>query len=53
MCSSDLGRHRFRLLAKAPRSADLQGFLRATLAAGPPERGGVRVMVDVDPHSFM
>ncbi len=47
------GRHRFRLLVKAPRSADLQGFLRALLEAGPPERGGVRVMVDVDPQSFL
>ena len=47
------GQHRFRLLVKAPRSADLQGFLRATLAAAPPERGGVRVMVDVDPQSFL
>ncbi len=47
------GRHRFRLLVKAPRSADLQGFLRATLAAGPKERGGVRVAVDVDPQSFL
>ncbi len=46
------GRHRFRLLVKAPRQADLQGFLRAVLAAGPPERGGVRVQVDVDPMSF-
>jgi primosomal protein N' (replication factor Y) len=47
------GRHRFRLLVRAPRSADLQGFLRAMLAAGPPERGGVRVDVDVDPMSFL
>ena len=47
------GRHRFRLAVKAPRSADLQGFLRATLAAAPPPRGGVRVSVDVDPQSFM
>ncbi len=47
------GRHRFRLLAKGPRSADLQGFLRAMIAAGPPERGGVRVMVDVDPQNFL
>jgi len=47
------GRHRFRLLVRAPRSADLQGFLRAWLAAGPPERGGVRVAVDVDPQSFL
>ncbi len=47
------GRHRFRLLVKAPRSADMQGFLRAMIAASPPERGGVRVIVDVDPQSFL
>src|SRR5208283_1476665 len=46
-------RHRFRLAAKAPRSADLQGFLRALLAAAPPPRGGVKVAVDVDPQSFL
>ena len=47
------GRHRFRLLVRAPRTADLQGFLRAMLAAAPPPRGGVRVSVDVDPYSFL
>jgi primosomal protein N' (replication factor Y) len=46
-------RHRFRLAAKAPRSADLQGFLRAMLAAAPAPRGGVRVSIDVDPQSFL
>ena len=46
-------RHRFRLAAKAPRSADLQRFLRALLAAAPPPRGGVRVAIDVDPQSFL
>ncbi len=46
-------RHRFRLAAKAPRSADLQGFLRALLAAAPTPRGGVKVAIDVDPQSFM
>jgi primosomal protein N' (replication factor Y) len=46
------GRYRYRLLVKAPKSADLQGFLRAMLAAGPKERGGVRAQVDVDPQSF-
>ncbi len=46
-------RHRFRLAAKAPRSSDLQGFLRALLAAAPPLRGGVRVAIDVDPQSFL
>jgi primosomal protein N' (replication factor Y) len=46
-------RHRFRLAAKAPRSADLQGFLRAMLAEAPTPRGGVRVAIDVDPQSFL
>jgi primosomal protein N' (replication factor Y) len=31
----------------------LQGFLRAWLASGPKEKGGVRVAVDVDPQSFL
>ena len=47
------GRHRFRLALKAPRGVDMQGFLRALLAAAPPPRGGVRVAVDVDPQSFL
>ncbi len=46
-------RHRFRLAAKAPRAADLQGFLRALLAAAPAPRGGVKVAIDVDPQSFL
>ena len=46
-------RHRFRLAAKAPCCADLQGFLRAFMAAAPPPRGGVRVAIDVDPQSFL
>ncbi len=46
-------RHRFRLAAKAPRSTNLQGFLRAMLAAAPEPRGGVRVAIDVDPQSFL
>ena len=47
------GRHRFRLLVRAPRGADLQAFLRAMLAAGPAARGNVRAQVDVDPMSFL
>ncbi len=47
------GRHRFRILIKAPRTADLQRFVRAMLAAGPAERGGVRVASDIDPQSFL
>jgi primosomal protein N' (replication factor Y) len=47
------GRFRYRLLVKAPRGADVQGFLRDLLATAPKERGGVRVQIDVDPQNFM
>jgi primosomal protein N' (replication factor Y) (superfamily II helicase) len=47
------GKHRFRLLVRSPREADLQGFLRTLLANGPKEKGSVRVGVDVDPVSFV
>jgi primosomal protein N' (replication factor Y) len=47
------GRFRFRLLVRAPRRADVQGFLRALLDAAPPARWGVRVQVDIDPQSFL
>jgi primosomal protein N' (replication factor Y) len=47
------GKCRFRLLVKASRRADLQGFLRRMLAAAPKAAGGVRAAVDVDPQSFL
>jgi primosomal protein N' (replication factor Y) len=47
------GRHRFRLLIRSPRRADLQGFLRALLQQVAPPRGGIRVNFDVDPQSFL
>ncbi|HSM19262.1 MAG TPA: hypothetical protein VK844_02690, partial [Hyphomicrobiales bacterium] len=47
------GRHRWRLLLKAAKSTDLQGFLRAWLAAAGDPKGGVRLSVDVDPYSFL
>ncbi len=47
------GRHRFRLLVKAPRKADMQGFLRALAEHAPPPRGGIKVGYDVDPQSFL
>ena len=47
------GRHRFRLLVQAPRTTDLQGWLRAWLAGAPAPRGGVRVQIDIDPQSFL
>ncbi len=47
------GRHRFRLLLKAPRSADLQGFLRAMLAAAALSGAACAFEIDVDPMNFM
>ena len=47
------GRHRFRLLVRAPRKADLQGLLRAVAAASPPPRAGIKIVFDVDPQSFL
>ncbi|MDP2411161.1 MAG: primosomal protein N' [Pseudolabrys sp.] len=46
------GRHRFRLLVKAPRAFDLSGYLRDWLAAAPKVRGNVKLEADVDPQSF-
>ena len=46
------GRHRFRLLVKAPRPFDLSAYLRGWLAGVPKPRGNVRLEVDVDPQSF-
>jgi primosomal protein N' (replication factor Y) len=47
------GRHRFRLLVQGPRDIDMQGFVRALIAAAPKLRGSLRVVVDVDPMSFV
>ena len=47
------GRTRFRLLVQAPRSADLQGFIRTWLAEGPVAHGALRVQVDIDPQWFL
>jgi primosomal protein N' (replication factor Y) (superfamily II helicase) len=47
------GWHRQRLLVKAAREADLQGFLRAWLDAAEQPRGSVKLHVDIDPYSFL
>ena len=47
------GRHRQRLLVKAPRSFDLSGYLREWLAKAPKPRGNIQLAVDVDPQSFL
>ena len=47
------GRHRFRLLVKAPRGFDLSAYLRDWLSRAPKPKGNVRLEVDVDPMSFL
>jgi primosomal protein N' (replication factor Y) len=47
------GRHRWRLLVKAARELDIQGYLRAWLAELPPIKGDLRLQVDIDPYNFL
>jgi primosomal protein N' (replication factor Y) len=47
------GRYRWRLLVKAPREIDIQGYLRAWLEALPAVKGDLRLSVDIDPYSFL
>jgi primosomal protein N' (replication factor Y) (superfamily II helicase) len=47
------GRHRWRLLIKAPRELDIQAYLRAWLADIPAIKGDIRLQVDIDPYNFL
>jgi primosomal protein N' (replication factor Y) len=47
------GRHRWRLLVKAPRELDLQAYLRAWLGALPKPPSDLRLTVDIDPYNFL
>jgi len=47
------GRYRWRLLVKAPRDIDVQGYLRAWSEALPKLPSDVRVSLDIDPYSFL
>lgn len=47
------GKHRLRLILKAPRAVFLQGFIRDMLARAGSPKGGARVDVDIDPLSFL
>lgn len=47
------GRHRWRLLVKAPRDVDLQGYLRAWAGTIPKLKSDVRITVDIDPYNFL
>ncbi len=47
------GRHRLRLLIKAPRNFDLSAYLREWLAEAPKAKGSIKLEIDVDPQSFL
>jgi primosomal protein N' (replication factor Y) len=47
------GRHRLRLLIRAPRGFDLAAYLRDWLAAAPKKHGAIKLDIDVDPQSFL
>ena len=47
------GRHRFRLLLKAPKEVDIQAYLRLWMETLPKIKGDLRLQVDVDPYSFL
>lgn len=47
------GRHRWRLLVKAPRDVDLQAYLRAWAGTIPKLKSDVRITVDIDPYNFL
>ncbi len=46
------GRHRWRLLVKATRDVNIQGFLREWLKEMKP-KGALNLQVDVDPYNFL
>jgi primosomal protein N' (replication factor Y) len=47
------GRARWRLLLKAARDVDVQAYLRVWLAGLPKTPADLRLVVDVDPYSFL
>jgi primosomal protein N' (replication factor Y) (superfamily II helicase) len=47
------GRHRLRLLIKAPRAFDLSAYIRAWLDAAPKVKGSIKLDIDIDPQSFL
>jgi primosomal protein N' (replication factor Y) len=47
------GRHRLRLLIKAPRAFDLPAYLRAWLHAASKAKANIKLDIDVDPQSFL
>ena len=47
------GRHRFRILIKAPRETDIQAYLRLWLEEIEGPKGDLRLSIDIDPYNFL
>jgi primosomal protein N' (replication factor Y) len=47
------GRHRLRLLIRAPRNFDLSAYMREWLAAAPKKKANIKIDIDVDPQIFL
>ena len=47
------GRHRWRVLVKAPRDLDLQSYLRLWARSIPPIKGDLSLSIDIDPYNFL
>jgi primosomal protein N' (replication factor Y) len=47
------GRHRWRLLVKAPRNLDVQAYLRAWIGSLPKPPADLRMTIDIDPYNFL
>ena len=47
------GRRRKRFLVRADRNVDLQAFMSAWRARAPRPPSSIRVVIDIDPYSFL
>lgn len=47
------GRHRFRILVRTPREFHLQAYIKDWLARLPAPKGKTRLVIDIDPQSFL
>lgn len=47
------GRHRWRILVKASREMDIQGYLRLWMGGIPPVKGDLKLTIDIDPYNFL
>lgn len=47
------GRYRWRILVKASREMDIQGYLRLWVSLIPPVKGDLKLSIDIDPYNFL